>query len=322
MPPLPVTLAVAVACVYLGVLVLVLFGRDSAQRRERTLKRLEALEERPDVEAPAILVKKQRLSEVEWLDQGLARLGWTGRMARKLAQARVNAPLSVFVLLSLTIAVLGAALGGLLFEGVLVPALFGVALGWLPTWWINRRINARNARFEEQLPDALDLVSRALKAGHTFPTGLTMVQQEFEDPIGEEFGKTLEEINFGGSVQESLDNLSQRVNSPDLMFFVVSVKIQSETGGNLAEIVENISRLIRERFKLRGRVNVLSAEGRFAAWILCCMPPGIALVINLINPGYMGALLEPGLGRTLLYGAIFQMALGVFSITQMIKIKV
>lgn len=322
MPPLSVTLAVVVACVYLGVLVLVVFGRGQARRRERTLKRLEEMEESPEAQVSVGIVKKQRLSDVGWLDQGLARLGWTGRMARKLAQAQVNAPLSVFVLLSLTIGVLGAAVGGLLFDGLLVPLGFGAALGWLPTLWVNRRIGARNARFEEQLPDALELVARALKAGHTFPTGLTMVQQEFPDPIGEEFGKTLEEINFGGSVQEALDNLSQRVSSPDLMFFVVSVKIQSETGGNLAEIVENISRLIRERFKLRGRVDVLSAEGRFAAWILCCMPPGIALVINLINPGYMLALLEPGLGRSLLYGAILQMALGVFFITQMIKIKV
>uniref|UniRef100_A0A7C4AGK5 Type II secretion system F family protein n=1 Tax=Fundidesulfovibrio putealis TaxID=270496 RepID=A0A7C4AGK5_9BACT len=325
MPPLAVTLAVLVACLYLAVLVMMLLGNAGRRRREAVQRRLELanLDEPTPATAPVQdITKRERLSDVAWLEEGLSRMGWAALMARRLRQAGVQAPLGVFVLLSLLLGVLGAALAGAIVGGPILPVLAGLALGALPALWVRRKLNTRNQRFEEQLPEALDLVARSLKAGHTFPTGLSMVAQEFDEPIGSEFSKTLEEINFGGSVQEALDNLAQRVICADLMFFVVSVKIQNETGGNLAEIVENISRLIRERFKLRGRVRVLSAEGRFAAWILCLMPPGIAVVINLINPGYLGVLFEPGLGRTLLYTAASMMGLGVLVISRMVKIKV
>ena len=140
-------------------------------------------------------------------------------------------------------------------------------------------------KFERQLPEALELVSRSLKAGHAFTGGLKMVAEEFGDPVGVEFGRTLDEINFGVGVPEALTNLTQRIECEDLKFFAVSVIIQRETGGNLAEILESLGRLIRERFKFQGRVRVLSGEGRISAIVLVAIPFFIA---GLLFPDQAG----------------------------------
>jgi tight adherence protein B len=232
--------------------------------RERLGRRLAELTGREAEAGPVDIVKKHQLSAVPWLDVALSRQRWTSALDRMLVQADIHAPLGVFVLLSLVLAVFGAVFV-MLFSGNMILAVLAAAFfAWLPFWWIRRMRKKRMARFEKQLPEALDLVARALKAGHPFNSGMAMVGQEFGDPSRKEFNKTLEEVNFGVTLLEALDNLMTRVDCPDLNFFVVSLKIQSETGGNLAEIVENIASLIRERFKLRGRIRILSAEGRFA----------------------------------------------------------
>ena len=246
---------------------------------------------------------------------------WATRLAAFLRQAGLKSSLGVFLLLSMLLGLMGAMAGAAYADNTLIGVGVGLVCGALPGLWVRRRRTRRLMRFEEQLPEALDLVARALKAGHTFPTGMSMVHQEFGEPIGPEFGKTLDEINFGVNTQEALDNLGQRVDCPDLMFFLISVKIQNEIGGNLAEIVENISKLIRERFKLKGRVRVLSAEGRIAAWVLCLMPPVVTVVINFINPGYMEPLWEPG-GHPIVYTAATMMALGILVLRRMVRIKV
>jgi len=188
--------------------------------------------------------------------------------------------------------------------------------------WLRRKWRKRMFKFQRGLPDALDLIARALQAGHAFSQGMRMVADEFGDPIGPEFEKTLDEINFGVAVDQALRNLTQRVSCPDLKFFVVSVNIQRETGGNLAEIVTNISGLVRERFKLKGRVKVLSAEGRLSAYVLIALPFAIAFVINLINPDYMGLLFETEQGKTLVMGALGTMFAGALVIRKLIRIKV
>jgi len=149
-----------------------------------------------------------------------------------------------------------------------------------------------------------------------------MVADEMGDPIGYEFGKTLNEINLGVGVPEALKNLSKRVDCVDLNFFVISIILQRETGGNLAEILGNIAYLIRERFKLYGRVRVLAAEGKFSAIILVILPFFVAFVIYLLNPEYIKALVTDPIGHILIAIALILMVLGVFTISRMIKIKV
>jgi tight adherence protein B len=311
----------------LGYLVYALSQAMSSSRdesRDLVRRRLTLMgEQGEEAEAPVVdIVKKRQMSSLPSLDQFLTRMRWAANMNKTLAQAGISTPLGVLVLVALVLGAFGYLIAYALTQNFLVGLGVGVMVSFGPAWWVGSRKKKRIGRFEEQLPEGLDLVGRALKAGHTFSSGMAMVAAEFEEPIKSEFAKTLEEINFGMNIQEALDNLSARVDCDDLRFFVISVKIQSETGGNLAEIVENISALIRERFKLKGRVRVLSAEGRFAAWVLCSLPPGISIVINFLNPGYLAVLFQEELGKMMLYSAGFMMFIGVMVIKRMIAIKV
>ncbi|MHC1789951.1 type II secretion system F family protein [Solidesulfovibrio sp.] len=266
--------------------------------------------------------KKHELSGLRWLDVFLARHAWSGRMDKVLNQADIKAPLGIFVLLSLVFGVTGY-LGSSLYVGnPLVCLGVAVVLGSLPFKWVGMRKAKRMGDFERQLPEALELVGRALRAGHTFTSGMGMVVSEFADPIRTEFQTTLEEINFGLGVTVALDNLMERVDCPDLAFFVVSVKIQNESGGNLAEIISNISALIRERFKLKGRIQVLSAEGRMAAWVLCLLPFGVGGVVQLLNPGYLNLLFSDPIGLIMTYVVFGLMTVGLLVIRKMIRIEV
>lgn len=176
--------------------------------------------------------------------------------------------------------------------------------------------------FQAQLPEALDLIARSLRAGHAFTGGLKMVGDEMNDPIGGEFLKTLSEINLGVGVQEALINLAGRVDCPDLKFFITSVIIQRETGGNLAEILENLAHLIRERFKFYGKVQTLAAPGKLSAIILVILPFALAFVISQINPKYMQALINDPAGKYLIGAALLLMAVGTLFIKKLIAIKV
>ncbi len=177
-------------------------------------------------------------------------------------------------------------------------------------------------KFERQLPDAIDLIVRALKAGHAFSGGMKMVADEFADPVGTEFEKTMDEINFGVSTADALKNLIKRVDCPDVKFFVISVIIQMETGGNLAEILEKISYLIRERFKLQGRIRVLSAEGKLSAIVLIAIPFLISFYLMLVNPDYLKPLFTDPIGRFMVVLAIAMMIIGVLLIKKLISFRV
>ena len=177
-------------------------------------------------------------------------------------------------------------------------------------------------KFQGQLPEALDLIARALKAGQALSGALKMVADEMDDPIGHEFDKALNEINFGVGVSEALKNLANRVDCLDLKFFIIAVVIQRETGGNLAEILENIARIIRERFKLHGRIRILAAEGKLSAIILTGLPFMAAFVLFFASPTYIQILAGDPLGRVLAGVGISLMILGIFSMKRMIAIKV
>ena len=271
---------------------------------------------------PADIIKKHELSGLRWLDVFLARHAWSGRMNKVLNQADIKAPLGIFVLLSLVFGLTGYLGAGLYIDNRLIRLGLALFLGFLPFKWVALRKAKRMGDFERQLPEALELVGRALRAGHTFTSGMGMVVSEFADPIRTEFQTTLEEINFGLGVTVALDNLMDRVDCPDLNFFVVSVKIQNESGGNLAEIVENISWLIRERFKLKGRIRVLSAEGRMAAWVLCLLPFAVGGVVKMLNPDYMNLMFSHPIGMIMVYVILGLMLMGVLVIRKMVRIEV
>jgi tight adherence protein B len=198
----------------------------------------------------------------------------------------------------------------------------GVIVGALPVMEVNRAKSKRLLKIESQLPDALDLMGRAMRAGHAFPTALKMVGDEMPMPLAGEFRAVFDEVNFGVAMPNALMNLAVRVPSTDLRYVVVAVLIQRETGGNLTELLTSISAIIRDRLKLLGQVRILSAEGRMSAWVLGLLPFGVSGVMFISNPSFLMVLFtDPG-GRKMLYAAGFMMLIGVFAIRKVTHIRV
>jgi tight adherence protein B len=185
-------------------------------------------------------------------------------------------------------------------------------------WLRERRSHSINA----QLPAALDLISRALRAGHAFSAALAMVGNQAQEPIASEFKLTFGEINFGISTQNALLNLAQRVPITDMRYFVMAVIIQLETGGNLAELLTMLGNLIRERFQLLGKIQVIAAEGKLSAYILISLPFLVAGALQVVNPGYMDILLTDTTGIKLVIAALVMMALGALAIWRIVKIRI
>jgi tight adherence protein B len=172
------------------------------------------------------------------------------------------------------------------------------------------------------LPEALDLITRALRSGHAFSSALQMVGEEMAEPIAGEFRTVHDEVNFGVALQQALMNLSTRVPLTDLRYFIVSVLIQRDSGGNLTEVLGNLSRLIRERLKLLAKVKVLSSEGRLSAWILGVMPFGLAGAMFLVNPDFMSPLWTDPIGIAIIKYMLMLMAFGILVLLKIIKIRV
>jgi tight adherence protein B len=290
--------------------------------RKKLRRRLQRFTSEGDGSQPIDIVRKRFLSEIPWLNAVLLNTPGVPYVGRLLEQAdcrySVGIFLSLFVLLTLT----GLLVSSLVLNNIVLRVGGAAVCGLMPILYVYYKKQQRQQKFLRQLPEALDLISRALQAGHTFQVGLKMVGEEFADPMGTEFDKTLAEINFGAGVAEALKNLARRVDCPDLHFFVVAILIQRETGGNLGEIAENIAQLIRKRFELQDRVRALAAEGKLSAIILFALPFFIALALSVMNPTYLGVLFTDPMGRGMLGVAAVIMAIGAMIIKKMIHIKV
>ncbi len=204
---------------------------------------------------------------------------------------------------------------------VSIPIFAGMA-ATSPVVWLVIKRSSRTSALEAQLPDAIDLIARAMRAGHAFPAAVQMVGEESPDPLAAEFRIVHDEINFGLGMDEAFRNLSARVPSDDMRFFIIAVLLQRETGGNLAEVLGNIGTLVRNRFKLLGKVKVLAAEGKLSAWILGLMPIGIAMIINIMNPNFMSLLWKDPVGLMLVYTCAGMYVVGIFWMWRLIKIRV
>jgi tight adherence protein B len=268
------------------------------------------------------IMRKSMLSEVPWLNRMLLSIRWTDKLSRMIEQSGTESTLGVFILLSIVLASGGFVIGLWVASNALLSLMIAFFLGVFPFLYVYLKKKRRMEKFQRQLPDALDLIARALKAGHAFTGGLKMVGDELGEPVGTEFEKTLHEINFGSGVPEALKGLTQRVDCPDLRFFIISVIIQRETGGNLAEILGKISYLIRERFKLQSRVQVLASEGKLSAIILIAIPFVIALALSVLNPVYMQTLFVDPVGKALVAFALVMMVIGIVVMKRMIEIRV
>jgi len=198
---------------------------------------------------------------------------------------------------------------------------FGIGAA-LPCLFVKNRRTSRLNRFEEQFPEALDLMARSIRAGHAFGAGLKMVAEEMAEPVGPEFRVAFEEQNFGLSMKESLNNLALRVPLLDVRFFATAVLIQRETGGNLAEILDNLANVVRERFKIRRQVRVHTAHGRFTGYVLLALPAFLGIALQMLNPDHMEALFKDSIGQTMIVAAIVMQTVGWIWIKRVVKIEV
>ena len=297
-----------------------------ARDEQRVKERLQSWAERPDLNRTPDLIVRETYSEIPWLNTLLAKLKerqYAARLAKLHDQAKVPYSLSVYVLTSALLAVFGGLLGSRAIIGqpfiMLGCAGAGMVMPWGHLYYSKWR---RLGEIQRQLPDALELIGRALRAGHALFVGMKMVGGEMRDPIAGEFQRGFDEISMGVSVPESLGHMADRVELMDVKFFVTSVNIQRETGGNLAEIIDSLGRLIRKRFELKKKVRALSADGRISALVLISLPFGMAVIFYFINPEYLMPLFTDPMGQKMLAGAAVMMILGGIVMKKMIAIKV
>ena len=321
------TIAISIG-IFLSIILLVegsyFFYHQYVSPQSRTLKRrLRGGAARPQEGLESLEILRQRkLSDLPWLNDILSAMTNLGGLEKILQQANSQMPLGVFLMVSAVLGVAGMVVAAFMDYPLLVAGGVGLVCLMLPLMKIKMQRAARFKEFERQLPEALDLMARALRAGHAFSVGMKMVGDEFPDPIGPEFNRTVEEISFGIDTPEAMNNLNERVISTDLKFFITALVVQRETGGNLAEIIEAISRLIRQRFELLGRVKALSAEGRLSGIVLFVMPFVMGGVLWWMNEDYMRLLIEDDLGLMMLGAAGLLMLFGAVIMKKMCDIKV
>ena len=295
----------------------------AALASERIDERMREAAGVPQAPAGDASVLKQRIEGplplIDRLTAGTTRGLAFGRL---IEQAGLHVSVSSVLLASVGLGALGAlALGMAAHQtwAVLLGAAFGAVV---PVFYLRYRRSARMAKFEEQFPEGLDLMSRAIRAGHAFTTAMSMVADESPDPVGQEFRKSFDEQNFGLPLKDALNNLAERVPLLDVRFFVTAVLIQRETGGNLSEILDNLAHVVRERFKILRQVRVYTAHGRMTGYVLMALPAALGVVLSFINPEHMNLLFREPMGQMMLTGAVVMQVVGYVWIRRVVKIEV
>jgi tight adherence protein B len=245
-----------------------------------------------------------------------------GKLSMLFEQADTTLTPARFFAISGVLGAVGAAIPIVMGGGVAVAPVLGIVFTFLPLVWLVMRRRKRLKKFAAQLPDALELMSRALRAGHSLAAGMNLVGSEMPAPIAIEFNRVFEEQNLGIPMDEAMRSLTERVPNLDLKFFVTAVVLQRQTGGDLAEILDKIGHLIRERFKIWGQVQALTGEGRLSGIVLLALPPLLFLAVYYLNPDYCMVLFTDVLGQKMLAVAVFLQILGALVIKKIINIKV
>jgi tight adherence protein B len=268
------------------------------------------------------IIRKRLLSDIPFVNNLLLKMSVAQKLDNLIIQANAKYTIGFYILLAFLMAALGSIFGSLVIKNHMISLVLIPFFGWFPFLYLNFLKQKRMERFRKQFPEGLDLISRALKAGHAFTGGIKLVADEFDDPLGPEFAEMLEEINYGVSISEALKNLAKRVGGNEIKYFVVGVILQRETGGNLAELMDTLSNLIRERFKFDGKVRTLSAEGKLSAVVLVCLPFAIIGYLKLTQPNYMNLLFTDPIGRVMGIVAVIMMIIGIFVMKKLVKIEV
>jgi tight adherence protein B len=300
-----------------------LIDRRNAQARlikERLANERKAPERNPEEELA--LLRDEQLSDIPAIDNLLRRSARISELQKLLAQSGLDMRAGNFLGVS-ALAAVAAAILGYLFSKRVEVSWFALIVGFVvPYGYAQFRRNKRFEKFEELFPEAIDTLARAVRAGHAFTTALEMITAEVAEPVAGEFRQLYEEQKFGMPVRDALLNLTERVPLVDVKFFVTAVMLQRETGGNLAEILDNLSYVIRERFKIQRQVRVYTAQGRLTMALLMGMPPIIVVVMMVLNPSFIHPLFADPIGHTLLVLGITLQTIGYFVIRKIIRIQV
>jgi len=320
--PVTVALIVGAAVAVFAFSVLVLLERRSSQARILR-DRLSAAQQPAETPEPAaVLLRDEMLSRIPALDTILRRSERVSALQKMLAQGQVNVRAGNFLMGC----AVSAVVFGLLFMVAGGNAMFGWAGGvlgfFIPYAYASHKRAKRFQRFEERFPEAIDTLARAVRAGHAFTTALEMIATEVSEPVAGEFRQLFEEQKYGLPVRDALLNLTDRVPLVDVKFFVTAVMLQRETGGNLAEILDNLSYVIRERFKILRQVRVHTAQGRLTMVLLMALPPTIVLIMMTLNPGFIRPLFTDPVGHALIVAGITLQTVGYFFIRRIIRIQV
>lgn len=307
------------------VLITMLLGTGGSGRRKQVLERLESLNQavrRGTADEGINILREEVLTSIPTLNQWLLRLDVFPRLRQLLAQADLKQTLGGLLLAALALA---AAVGLAVYWRTRVlpfAALLGLAAMGAPVGYVFFKRSQRFGRIELLLPQALDLMVNALRAGHSLVSAMEMVAKEMPSPIAEEFRKTFDEQNFGLDLRDALLNLALRVPTHDVHIVVTAILIQKETGGNLAEILDKVAYVIRERFRLRRQVRVHTAQGRLTGWILSLLPVILGVGMYLKSPHHVARLWQHPTGLKMMYAAVAMTLLGGLIIRKIIRIRV
>ena len=293
---------------------------DQIVLKERLADAIRASIHSQDLEVQ--LVRRELLSEIPWVNRVLLGVQVVTQFKKIIDQAAAEVTVMRLLLFSLTAGVLAFLAVSMVSTSLLLMFFFGILATSLPTLHILAKRRKRLNKFLSLLPDALDLMSRGLSAGHAFTEALQMVATEMPEPIASEFRKTYEEQNLGLSLKLALENLVERVPLLDLRMCVTAVLIQRETGGNLSELLEKVAHTIRERFRIMEDLKTLTLSSRWSAWLLCGLPIFLAVYVTLMNPGYMDVMWRDPRGHWLLALAAIMQVLGMLMVQKIMKIRI
>lgn len=294
-------------------------------RQEVIRRRLEAIEKaqtRGEVSADLELLRDELLSELPWVHHLLTHWAAAHRLRVFLTQAGLKTKPARLMLLTAVLALVTFAVVVLFRAGTVVALMMGVGAGFVPIAVVAFLRSRRLRQFEAHFPEAIDLLGRALRAGHAFTTGMEMVGKELPEPVAGEFRAVFEEQNFGLPLRDAMLNLTERVPLIDVKFFVTALLVQKETGGNLAEILDNLSKVVRERFRIQGEVRIRTAQGRLTAIILIGLPPMMVVLLRIVNPSYINLLFTDPMGPYFLGVAAVLQVIGSIVLWKIVQIEV
>jgi tight adherence protein B len=304
-----------------GVILWVLRPTKTESDVQRHLEVIGGIYATTDAEGNTIL-RRESLSSIPWLNELLAQVPGSVKLRLLITQAGSRWTLATLLFGSILAAMVTGWIVSFAAPALVLDLVFGAAVGFAPYGYLLVKRHARFTKFDKLLPESIDLMSRALKAGHAVTSAIEMVAQEIGDPVSGEFRIVFEQQNLGLPMREAMLNLAERVPLEDVRFLATAILVQKETGGNLAEVLDKTAALMRERIRLHGQLKIYTAQGRLTGWILCLMPFIIFSLISLANYNYEKRLWTTPMGLHLVYAGLVMMAIGVLVIRKIIDIRV